>query len=122
MSDGRFVRPVISRLVRFADATSLGGSRRCARFAINATVPYRQAADRQALDHAVLQAEAEVTMVDGVLAAAIPCRLILNAALGWWGADIVDGIVVVACGLRKDSTQSRIMLSRYRRDGATREA
>ncbi len=55
----------------------------------------------RALDHIVLQAEAKVTMVDGVLAAAILVGLILNAALGWWWADIAGGIVVVAYGLRE---------------------
>jgi hypothetical protein len=38
-SDGRFARPVIGRLLRFAHTIRLAGSRRCVRFASNATVP-----------------------------------------------------------------------------------
>jgi divalent metal cation (Fe/Co/Zn/Cd) transporter len=49
----------------------------------------------------VLQTEAKVTMVDGALAAAILVGLALNAALGWWWADVAGGIVVVVYGLRE---------------------
>jgi divalent metal cation (Fe/Co/Zn/Cd) transporter len=55
----------------------------------------------RALEHMVLQREAMVTMVDGVLAAALLLGLALNAALGWWWADVAGGIVVVIYGLRE---------------------
>jgi divalent metal cation (Fe/Co/Zn/Cd) transporter len=55
----------------------------------------------RALDHIVLQTEAKVTMIDGVLAASILLGLVLNAALGWWWADITGGVVVIAYGLRE---------------------
>ena len=53
------------------------------------------------LKHIVLQTEAMVTMVDGALAAAILVGLALNAALGWWWADVAAGIVVVVYGVRE---------------------
>jgi divalent metal cation (Fe/Co/Zn/Cd) transporter len=55
----------------------------------------------RALDHMVLQTEAKVTMVDGALAAAILIGLALNAALGWWWADVAGGIVVIVYGVRE---------------------
>jgi divalent metal cation (Fe/Co/Zn/Cd) transporter len=53
------------------------------------------------LDNAVLRAEAKVTLVDGALAASILVGLVLNAAIGWWWADIAAGAVLVAYGLRE---------------------
>lgn len=53
------------------------------------------------LDNPVLSAEAKVTVVDGALAAAILVGLVLNAALGWWWADIAAGAVLVAYGFRE---------------------
>ena len=40
------------------------------------------------LGNPVLSAEAKVTVVDGALAAGILVGLVLNAAFGWWWADI----------------------------------
>jgi len=42
-------------------------------------------------------------MIDGVLAASILLGLALNAALGWWWADIASGVVVIVYGLREGS-------------------
>ncbi len=53
------------------------------------------------LDNPVLCAEAKVTAVDGALAAAILVGLVLNAAIGWWWADIAAGAILVAYGLRE---------------------
>lgn len=55
----------------------------------------------RALDHSVLQTEAKVTLIDGVLAAAILVGLVLNAALGWWWADVLGGVVVIVYGVRE---------------------
>jgi divalent metal cation (Fe/Co/Zn/Cd) transporter len=41
----------------------------------------------RALDNPVLRTESRVTMIDGILAAAVLAGLVLNAALGWWWAD-----------------------------------
>ena len=54
-----------------------------------------------ALNHIVLVAEAKVTMVDGALAATILTGLVLNAAAGWWWADIAGGFVVIVYGIRE---------------------
>jgi divalent metal cation (Fe/Co/Zn/Cd) transporter len=54
-----------------------------------------------ALDNPVLQTEARVTLIDGYLAGAILLGLALNAALGWWWADPLAGLVIVFHGLRE---------------------
>jgi divalent metal cation (Fe/Co/Zn/Cd) transporter len=53
------------------------------------------------LDHRVLRAEAKVTFVDGSLAATILVGLVLNAAFGWWWADLLGGVVIIGYGLRE---------------------
>jgi divalent metal cation (Fe/Co/Zn/Cd) transporter len=53
------------------------------------------------LGNRVLQTEAKVTMIDGTLAAAILVALVLNAALGWWWADLAGGVLIIGYGLRE---------------------
>jgi divalent metal cation (Fe/Co/Zn/Cd) transporter len=55
----------------------------------------------RALGNRVLQTEARVTLIDGLLAAAVLTGLILNAALGWWWADPAAAFVIVYYGLRE---------------------
>jgi divalent metal cation (Fe/Co/Zn/Cd) transporter len=57
----------------------------------------------RALENPVLVTEGRVTLVDGYLAGAILTGLTLNAALGWWWADPLAGLVIVFCGLREGS-------------------
>jgi divalent metal cation (Fe/Co/Zn/Cd) transporter len=59
------------------------------------------------LGNTVLVAEATVTVIDGSLAAAILVGLVLNATLGWWWADLVAGLVLVAYGLREGAQHLR---------------
>jgi divalent metal cation (Fe/Co/Zn/Cd) transporter len=54
-----------------------------------------------ALDNPVLRTEGRVTLVDGLLAAAVLVGLLLNAALGWWWADPVAGYVLMAYAVRE---------------------
>lgn len=54
-----------------------------------------------ALDNPVLRTEGRVTLVDGILAAAVLVGLVLNAALGWWRADPVAGSVLVFYAARE---------------------
>jgi divalent metal cation (Fe/Co/Zn/Cd) transporter len=49
----------------------------------------------RALDNPVFTTEGRVTLVDGILAAAVLLGLALNAALNWWQADPVVGYVLV---------------------------
>jgi len=42
-----------------------------------------------------------VRLVDGYLAAAILLGLVVNAALDWWWADPIAGLVIVFYGLRE---------------------
>ena len=55
----------------------------------------------RALGNRVLQTEARVTVIDGLLATAVLLGLILNAAAGWWWADPAAAFVIVYYGLRE---------------------
>ena len=54
-----------------------------------------------ALANPVLTTEGRVTLVDGLLAAAILLGLVLNAALGWWWADPAAGCLLVGYAARE---------------------
>jgi divalent metal cation (Fe/Co/Zn/Cd) transporter len=62
---------------------------------------YGKAVTGRALEHRVLRAEAKVTVVDGALATATLIGLTLNAAVGWWWADLAAGLVIVGYALRE---------------------
>jgi divalent metal cation (Fe/Co/Zn/Cd) transporter len=53
------------------------------------------------LGNPVLSAEARITVIDGVLATSVLVGLVCNAVLGWWWADVLAGVVVIAYGLRE---------------------
>jgi divalent metal cation (Fe/Co/Zn/Cd) transporter len=55
----------------------------------------------RALDNPVLRTEGRVTMIDGILAAAVLLGLALNASLGWWWADPAAGYVLVNYAARE---------------------
>lgn len=55
----------------------------------------------RALDNPVLRTEGRVTMIDGILAAAVLLGLVLNAAAGWWWADPAAGYVLVYYAARE---------------------
>jgi divalent metal cation (Fe/Co/Zn/Cd) transporter len=55
----------------------------------------------RALDNPVLRTEGRVTLIDGILAAAVLLGLILNAGLGWWWADPAAGYVLVYYAARE---------------------
>ncbi len=73
--------------------------------AVTAAVMFALAAGKartgRALGNPVLQTEGRVTMVDGILAAAVLASLVLNAALGWWQADPAAGYVLVFYAARE---------------------
>jgi divalent metal cation (Fe/Co/Zn/Cd) transporter len=73
--------------------------------AVTAAVMFALAAGKtrtgRALDNPVLRTEGRVTMIDGILAAAVLLGLALNAALGWWWADPAAGYVLVYYGARE---------------------
>jgi divalent metal cation (Fe/Co/Zn/Cd) transporter len=54
-----------------------------------------------ALDNPVLRTEGRVTLIDGLLAAAVLLGLVLNTAAGWWWADPAAGYVLVYYALRE---------------------
>ncbi len=55
----------------------------------------------RALGNPVLRTEGRVTMIDGILAAAVLGGLVLNTALGWWWADPAAGYVLVYYAARE---------------------
>ncbi len=55
----------------------------------------------QRLSNPVLQTEARVTRIDGALAAAVLIGVALNAVVGWWWADPLAGLVILAYGLHE---------------------
>ncbi|HET9172242.1 MAG TPA: cation transporter [Actinospica sp.] len=73
--------------------------------AITAAVMFALAAGKSrtgaALDNPVLKTEGKVTLVDGILAAAVLVGLSLNAGLGWWMADPLAGYVLVYYAARE---------------------
>jgi divalent metal cation (Fe/Co/Zn/Cd) transporter len=62
---------------------------------------YAKSGTGRALGNRVLQTEARVTIIDGLLAVAVLVGLVLNAALGWWWADPLAAFVIVYYGLRE---------------------
>ncbi|MFE2431094.1 cation transporter [Streptomyces sp. NPDC059373] len=54
-----------------------------------------------ALGNPVLSTEGRVTLIDGLLAAAVLVGLVLNSALGWWWADPLVGYVLVYYAVRE---------------------
>lgn len=60
----------------------------------------------KALNNRVLQTEARVTLIDAYLAAAVLLGLLANAALNWWWADPLAGLVIVYYGLREGRQHS----------------
>lgn len=54
-----------------------------------------------ALRNSVLQTEARVTVVDGLLAVAVLVGLVLDAAAGWWWADPLAGYVLAGYAARE---------------------
>ena len=59
------------------------------------------------LDNEVLVTEGRVTFVDGVLATAVLVGLALNARLGWWWADPLAALLIVAYSLKEGTTSLR---------------
>ena len=73
--------------------------------AVTAGVMFALAAGKartgRALGNPVLVTEGRVTMIDGILAAAVLLGLVLNAVAGWWWADPAAGYVLVYYAARE---------------------
>jgi len=73
--------------------------------AVTAAVMFALAAGKvrtgRALGNPVLRTGGRVTLIDGILAAAVLLGLVLNAALGWWWADPAAGYVLVFYAARE---------------------
>ncbi|MFF2433324.1 cation transporter [Streptomyces sp. NPDC058107] len=73
--------------------------------AITAAVMFALAAGKArtgaALDNPVLKTEGRVTLIDGLLAAAVLLGLVLNTAFSWWWADPAAGYVLVYYATRE---------------------
>ena len=62
---------------------------------------YGKARTGRALGNRVLETEARVTVIDGLLAGTVLIGLVLNAVFGWWWADPLAALVIVYYGLRE---------------------
>ena len=69
--------------------------------AVMFALAYGKARTGAALGNPVLATEGRVTLIDGVLAAAVLLGLILNATAGWWWADPLAGYVLVYYAARE---------------------
>lgn len=73
--------------------------------ALTALAMFALAAGKQrtglALGNRVLQTEARVTVIDGLLASAVLLALVLNSAMGLWWADPAAAFVIVFYGARE---------------------
>lgn len=73
--------------------------------AVTAAVMFALAAGKartgHALDNPVLKTEGRVTLIDGLLAAAVLLGLLLNSLAGLWWADPAAGYVLVSYALRE---------------------
>ena len=55
----------------------------------------------KALGNPVLETEGRVTFIDGLLACAVLVGVLMNTWLGWWWADPLAGLVIVAYAIRE---------------------
>ncbi|MET8584156.1 cation transporter [Streptomyces collinus] len=69
--------------------------------AVMFALAFGKARTGSALDNPVLKAEGRVTMIDGLLAAAVLLGLLLNSLAGLWWADPAAGYVLVYYALRE---------------------
>lgn len=76
--------------------------------AVTAVVMFALAAGKThtgtALGNPVLVTEGRVTLIDGLLAAAVLVGITLDATLGWWWADPLAGYVIVYYATREART------------------
>ncbi len=69
--------------------------------AVMFTLAFGKERTGRALGNPVLRAEGRITMIDGILATAVLCGLVLNAVAGWWWADPVAGYVLLYYAVRE---------------------
>lgn len=69
--------------------------------AVMFTLAAGKARTGRSLGNPVLKTEGRVTLVDGILAAAVLLGLAVNSGLGWWWADPAAGYVLVCYALRE---------------------
>lgn len=73
--------------------------------AVTAVVMFVLACAKTRVGHAlvnqVLITEGRVTFVDGVVSSTVLIGLVLNAAVGWWWADPVAGLLIAAYSVRE---------------------
>ncbi|MES2092294.1 MAG: cation transporter [Actinomycetota bacterium] len=53
------------------------------------------------LGNTVLETEARVTFIDGILAVAVLAAVVLDASFGWWMTDAIAGYVIVFYAARE---------------------
>ncbi len=96
------VQTAITLLTRSHPAPSVGGiAWLAATLAAMLLLSWGKRITGQRLGNPVLTTEARVTLIDALLAAAVLVGLVLNAALSWWWADPLAGLVIVYYGIKE---------------------
>jgi divalent metal cation (Fe/Co/Zn/Cd) transporter len=62
----------------------------------------------KAIANRALTTEARVTLIDAYVAAIVLGGVVANAALGWWWADPLAGLVIAAYALRESRIAWRL--------------
>ncbi|MCC9309867.1 cation transporter [Kitasatospora sp. RB6PN24] len=81
--------------------SSLGIAWTAVTAAVMFALAFGKARTGAALDNPVLRTEGRVTLVDGLLAAAVLLGLVLNTTVGWWWADPAAGYVLAYYAARE---------------------
>lgn len=84
-----------------AEASPLGIGVLAATCMVMLALAWGKARTGAELGHAVLSAEARVTVVDAALAGGTLIGLLLNAAWGWWWADLLAAALIVTYAIRE---------------------
>lgn len=69
----------------------------------------------EALDNPVLRSEGKITLVDGLLAAAVLVGLVLNVLFGWWWADPLAAYVLLVYATKEGRSTICSVLRSYPR-------
>lgn len=83
------------------DSSPLGIGWTAVTAAVMFALAYGKAGTGAALGDPVLCTEGRVTLIDGLLAAAVLLGLVLNTACGWWWADPAAGYLLVYYAVRE---------------------
>jgi len=96
------VQAIVALLAGHRAAPSPGGAGWTAvTAAVMFALAFGKARTGRRLGNPVLITEGRVTLIDGILAAAVLVGIALDGLLGWWWADPIAGLVIVGYAVRE---------------------